>query len=439
MSVSASLSAGALLDGLRRRGIETCEVYKKRGRSRRIQAGADGRSAAFAEESGWAIRAGSKKGSWLLAGTGDPTLRAAWPAPAGLPLALPEPSAAPEPFTEPRDLDSPLLGEDEGYGLIEGVAEELGRELPGARLLRAIVEDGSSESELVSSTGVVGQVRQRVASVRLWGGVAEVSNRGALGADFVQVAREARGLSPNLLARRLADRLVVLQRGRPPVRRRGSVVLAPEVVGHLLAGLLPAFADPRQFERLAMLAGRSGELGGPALTIVDDGRLPGAPLQAPVDGEGVPTRRVVLIAGGSLRQPLLPWWEDAERGTRSGCRPRPSWREPPRTGASHFYLEPDPGVSVATLLALLERGYYFIAGEPRVFDLAGDRFELEVLGFSIRRGEPARPVRDARLLGTIRALLRGVVAVARDLSFFPVAGCMGSPSVLIDGLEVRPG
>jgi len=41
-------------------------------------------------------------------------------------------------------------------------------------------------------------------------------------------------------------------------------------------------------------------VGRPTVTLVDDGRLPGAMNLAPVDGEGTPTRRTALIDRGVL-------------------------------------------------------------------------------------------------------------------------------------------
>ena len=56
--------------------------------------------------------------------------------------------------------------------------------------------------------------------------------------------------------------------------------------------------------------------------------ISGGIAEAPVDGEGQPTREVVLVDEGGYRQPLLAWWQSAAAPKRaSGCVLRPGWRD----------------------------------------------------------------------------------------------------------------
>jgi hypothetical protein len=151
--VATGLSALVLHELKARAGYDQVEVFLKRGRSRRLELGLTGEISLFSQERAWAVRAGSRRGSFWAAGTGEPRPEGPWPEPAGPALALPEPAPAP-PWNPPSDLDTPLIGETEGLKLLESLGRELAGELPGARLLRASLEDGSSESELLSSQGV---------------------------------------------------------------------------------------------------------------------------------------------------------------------------------------------------------------------------------------------------------------------------------------------
>ena len=94
---------------------------------------------------------------------------------------------------------------------------------------------------------------------------------------------------------------------------------------------------------------------------------------------------------------------------------------------------------VISLLEGLVRGYYLIglSGTPRIEPDRG-RFAAPVSGFAIAAGRPTGSVTDTWLVGSISALLRGIVAKARDLTFSPLAGGMvGSPTLLVKGLELR--
>jgi predicted Zn-dependent protease len=92
---------------------------------------------------------------------------------------------------------------------------------------------------------------------------------------------------------------------------------------------------------------------------------------------------------------------------------------------------------VRALLAEIPRGYYFLeALSGASFDLASDRFRLPVSGFQVADGHASQPISRAIVTGRIGALLHGVQGVARDLTFFPLAGALGAPSLLVNGLGV---
>jgi hypothetical protein len=140
-----------VLRGLVRRGLPEVEVLTKRGRSRRLALDLGDETSAFTQERAWAVRASSRRDSFFAAGAGNLPPGDAWPEPSGRPFRLPEPEAAPS-WSQPSDFEAPLIGESEGLRLLAGLARELAAELPGARLLQAVLEDGSSEGELASCT-----------------------------------------------------------------------------------------------------------------------------------------------------------------------------------------------------------------------------------------------------------------------------------------------
>jgi PmbA protein len=423
---------GETLTALANSGFDAAEVYAKRGRSRRFDLeGGDGRWSVTQEE-GWAVRAGDRRGSFFCAGTGSPAAGFPWPQPRGAELRLPEPAAAP--WSEPAELERALVGESEARSLVEAIARDLAAELPGARLERATLEDGSSESELASSRGVRASWRGRAAILRL-------EAAADAGGELVSVhltERQAASFRAASIARRLADRLLVARSGAPPERDRGEFLLSPAVGARIVEGILPLLVGPRATARSTALRDRRGRLGSRALTIVDDGRMEGGALAAPVDGEGVPTREIVMVEEGVFRQPLLSW-RSAKPGERfSGCTRRASWRDVPRSGPTHLYIRPHPQVAVSALLGALARGYYLLdtTGAGR-FDLEADRFTLPVCGFAVASGRASAPVAKAWLCGSLGGFLRGVDAVARDLAFLPLDGLLGAPTLLVTGLEIR--
>lgn len=426
-------SLGSCLEELRLRGFRHAEVYVKEGRSRRLGRNLAEESAASVQERGWAVRAGNDRGSFFATGTGEPPPAGPWPEPGGPPLVLPEPVPA-DPWAPPRDLDVPLIGEREGLALLATLERALDTELPGARLLSARLDDGASEASLESSAGLTARSRNRIALLR-----AEAVGRGQGAVALAAAGRDARRLEPRALARRLADLLLVSQ-GRPlPASGPTEVLLAPAVAQRVIQSLLPLLVGGRAWHRMAPLADGQGRVGTTTWTVVDDGRRGDGLLSAAADGEGLPTGTVTLVEEGVYRQPLLNWWEAREHpGRPTGCTRRASFRDLPTPGPTHLFLRPSPGVSVASLLGSIGRGYYFLdtPGAPR-FDFDANRFALPVVGFAVERGRAMAAVAAVELGGSIGQLLHGLAGVARDLTFAPLDGMIGAPSMLLTGLEVQ--
>jgi predicted Zn-dependent protease len=426
-----------VLVSLVRRGWPDAEALAKRGRSRRLELTAVTETSTFTQEHAWAVRAGHHRGAFFTAGTGEPRPDGPWPASSGRALRLPQPVPVPV-WNEPSDFDAPLIGEREGLKLLEAIGKELATELPKARLLHAALEDGSSEGELANSRGLRAHTRSRIATLYL---EAAGPGRPAPTASLYLTAREARKFHPPALARRLADRLAVTAQGGPPQSETGEILLAPAVAARLLCGLLPLLAGPKATTAMGVLRDHRGRIGSPHLTLIDNGRLPGGAFEAAVDGEGMPTREVLLIDQGFFRQPLLTWWQaETTPGVPSGCTRRAGWRDLPAPGPTHLYLKPDPKTSVLALLGAVAQGYYLIdaTGGAR-FDFAENTFALPVCGFAVESGRATAPITGAWLYGKISTFLQNIAGVGRDLAFHPLNGMIGSPSLLVTGLEIRKG
>ena len=424
--------AAEIFQGLAAAGHESGELFLKMGRSRRFELGSHGRVSGASREVGWAVRAGSARSSLFLAGSGLPRPDMDWPQSDGKAIQLS--AARPIPaWRPPVDLDSSLVAESEAIALLEGIERSLLGELPKSRLIRGLLDEGTSETSVFNTLGVDVSFRSRAASLYLeavgpWGGESSVS--------LMVAAREVRRLQPAAIARRLANRLALEHEGTAPAKERGEILMAPPVAIRMLAGLLPLLVGGGGMRLARRYRDRQGRIGSSALSIMDDGRYPGGVLEAPVDGEGSPTGEVVLVDEGHFCQALLGW-TDVSGSARPtlGCMRRDSWRDMPRVAPSHLFIKPRPEVAAGSLVASVTRGYYLVepTGSGR-FDFEKDQFWLPVCGFALRQGNVEVPLAHARLEGSIGAFLQGIQTVARDLAFQPLGGMVGSPSLLVTGV-----
>jgi len=253
----------------------------------------------------------------------------------------------------------------------------------------------------------------------------------------VDAARALDDLDPGPVAREAADRAVRMLGAAKPATRTVPVVLdrmvAPSLLGVLLAGLSAEEVQKRR----SLFADRLGEqVGAAGLRLIDDGRLVAGPGAAPFDGEGVPTRRTVLIDDGVL-ECFLHNTATAARGDASstGNARRGSFKSSPGVSAHNLFLEPGE-LDQAGLLARAGEGLLVqdVSGvHSGANPITGD-FSVGVSGLWFRNGELAEPVREATVAARLLDILKGIEAVGSDLRF--TTGSIGGSSLLIGQMTV---
>lgn len=401
---------------LERRAPGQWELYRKTGESWELAASSGLARTAWRREEGWAARWWDRGGPRFAAASSAAALGAAVEDAARYAVADEPPpewptrvAAAPEIAVEPP----PALFAD---------------------LARAVAAASRGECTLAGLTLRRGATRERiengagldVASARsAVDGVATAIGRRGGRAREVRVAFQAADLPPiDPLARRLCDAAVLPLEEPASPPSRGQWLLDPSVGAALLAALAPVFTS----ERPPLWIAR-GSLASPEVSIADD-----ASGDAPFDGEGVGTRRILLVDEGRLAAGLYDLRTARRAGRPStGHGVRPSFRSPPAAGPRRIFFETRSPRPAADLLASVTRGLYASAlTAPVRVDLAEDRFEIEFTGISIVAGRARGAVAGAKAAGRISELLHRVRALSGDAQFFPMPFAAGAPTILVE-------
>jgi len=202
-------------------------------------------------------------------------------------------------------------------------------------------------------------------------------------------------------------------------------VMAPSLV-RMLAGCASGYAI---YRGASFLAGKLGlRVASAAVTITDDPLIPGGLGSKPFDGEGLPTRRNVLVERGRLVSYVLDTYSARKLGLSStGQAVRGG-------GASTTNLWLEPGSkSPQEIIASTARGLYVTELIGQGFNPVTGDYSRGAAGMWIENGELTYPVEEITIAGNLAQMLRDVDAVGNDLVWL---GATAAPTLRIARMTV---
>lgn len=193
------------------------------------------------------------------------------------------------------------------------------------------------------------------------------------------------------------------------------VVFDPDA-GRSILGLLSSCVNGGSiWRRSSYLLDRVGtQVASELVTVVDDPLIPRAPGSRAFDGEGLASRRNVVVDGGVLQTYLMDSYAarklelestaSASRGSSGGVG----------GSTSNFILRPGT-LTPAELLAGVDRGFYVTEMMGFGFNAVTGDFSRGASGFFIEGGELSFPVSEVTISLNLDELLKRIDAVADDL------------------------
>ncbi len=232
-----------------------------------------------------------------------------------------------------------------------------------------------------------------------------------------------------------AKRSVEMLGARKVSSQRADVIFDPTVATEFLGVIAPALTGDAVQKGKSLFHDKQGQrIASEVVTLVDDGRQLQGAAAAPVDDEGIPTKRTELITSGVLQGFLHNLYTAAKAGVQStGNGWRSSFRGRPESSASNFYLLPGEK-SPEAIISGVNRGLYVtsVMGMHTANPISGD-FSVGASGLWIENGEITYPVRGVAIAGNIVDFLKSIVEVGNDLRFI---GSTGSPTFRVAGISI---
>ncbi len=232
-------------------------------------------------------------------------------------------------------------------------------------------------------------------------------------------------------ARSAAVALTMVDAAYPPM---GEM---PVIIGRGSGGVIFHEACGHPLETTAIAKGASpfvGKLGErvaePCVTAIDDGTLGNLWGSLPVDDEGEPTQRTVLIEDGVLKSYMVDRMGSLKTGfARTGSGRRQSYRFAPASRMRNTFIAAHE-TPFTDMVASVERGLFAKKlGGGSVVPGTGDYNFSVREGYLIEDGKITRPVRGATLIGNGAVSLSRITAVGDSLEY--EVGMCGSVSGMV--------
>jgi PmbA protein len=244
--------------------------------------------------------------------------------------------------------------------------------------------------------------------------------------------------SPESVGREAARRTLRRLGARRVATQRVPIVFAAEVARSLIGSVFEAASGDSIWRGASFLAGRLGEqIAAANLTIIDDNLmlLPsgvGGFGSSPFDGEGLPSRRTVVLEDGILRTYLLNTYSARKLGMKSTHNASRGLAGTPGIGCGNLYLEPG-SLTPEQIIADIPAGLYVTGLMGFGVNVVTGDYSRGATGLWIEKGQLTHAVEEVTIAGNLSEMLMNVTAIGNDLEF---RGSVASPTLRIDGMTI---
>jgi PmbA protein len=296
----------------------------------------------------------------------------------------------------------------------------------------------TGQKALANSRGFVGGYRSSHASVAAAPLAVDANGQMQRDGWWSSARRLAHLETPEAVGQEAARRALRRLGARRVPTQRVPLVFAPEVARSLIGSVFEAVSGDAIWRGASFLAGKlDQQIAAPSLTIVDDNTMllpsgTGGFGTSPFDGEGLPSRRTVVVENGVLRSYLLNTYTARKLGLKSTHNASRGLAGAPGVGCGNLYLEPGTQTQEEIVGGVAAGLYVTNLMGFGVNVVTGD-YSRGATGLWIENGQLTHAVEEVTIAGDLGEMLRNVTAIGSDLVF---RGAIAAPTLRIDGMTV---
>jgi PmbA protein len=298
-------------------------------------------------------------------------------------------------------------------------------------------EGGSFDSSVggrvfANSRGFLGAYRTSSCSVSA---MPVASQNGSMERDYWYTsARNYKGLEdPETVGRKAAARALRRLGAVKVETQRVPVIFEPRTARTLLGNVCDAVSGSAVWRKASFLAGKLGEkIADERITLIDDGTIPGLFGSSPFDDEGVPTRRTLVIERGVLRNYLLNAYSARKLNMKTTGNASRGITGNAGIGHGNFFIEPGTKTP-EEIIRGVKNGFFVTELIGSGVNIVTGDYSRGAVGIWIRDGEPAFPVSEVTIAGTLQEMLNGIAEIGNDLEFL---GSVSAPTIMLGEMTV---
>src|SRR3954447_14853498 len=286
---------------------------------------------------------------------------------------------------------------------------------------------------LANSHGFVGEFRRSYCSVAAIP-IAQ-DEKGGMQRDYwFSVARSLDRLeSPEHVGKTAAERTLRRLGARKVKTQEVPIIFDPLVATSILGHIFEGVNGDSVYRGASFLAGKLGEkIAADHITIIDDGTIPGGFGSSPFDGEGVPTRRTVVVQNGVLNSYVLNTYTAKKLNMKTTGNASRGLAGTPGIGPGNYFLQAGAR-SPKEMIADIQEGLYVTEFLGQGVNMVTGDYSRGASGLWISGGQLAYPVEEITVAGNLKELFFNISEVGNDLEF---RGAVASPTIRVDGLTV---